>query len=120
LAEAIGGRAQIGVDLELGPTPPLPVEVKVALYRIAQESLNNVVKHAQAGRVEVRLEAGAETVVLRIHDDGLGFDSSDVPAGHFGLGNIRERAEAIGADAVIDSAPGCGTRITVTWRQDGK
>jgi signal transduction histidine kinase len=118
LAEAVTGRAQIEVAMDVEPIPPLPAEVKVALYRVAQEALNNVVKHAQADRVELELRAERETIVLRISDDGRGFDPTAVPAGHFGLDNIRERADGIGAQATFDSAPGRGTQITVIWRQD--
>jgi len=118
LAEAVAGRAQIEVRMEIEPIPPLPAEVKVALYRIAQEALNNVVKHAQANGVEVGLKAEEGTITLRICDDGRGFDPSQVPAGHFGLGNIHERGEGIGAQVAIDSEPGHGTQITVTWGQD--
>jgi two-component system nitrate/nitrite sensor histidine kinase NarX len=118
LAEAVIGRSQIDVVVDIEPTPSLPGEVKVALYRIAQEALNNVAKHARARRVEVEFGARDGVIVLRIRDDGCGFDLSTVPAGHFGLGNIHERAEGIGAQVSVDSAPGCGTQITVTWRQD--
>ena len=118
LAEAMTGRAQIKVAMDIEPVPPLPEEVKVALYRIAQEALNNIVKHAQAQCVELALRTEAAMITLRICDDGRGFDPSDVPAGHFGLGNIHERAEGIGAEVIIDSALGCGTQIAVTWRQD--
>jgi two-component system nitrate/nitrite sensor histidine kinase NarX len=118
LTEAMTGRAQIKVAMDIEPVPPLPEEVKVALYRIAQEALNNVVKHAQAQCVELALRTEAATITLRICDDGRGFDPSDVPAGHFGLGNIHERAEGIGAEVIIESALGCGTQIVVTWRQD--
>jgi len=119
LAEAVSGKTALEVKAEIGPVPPLPEDVKVALYRIAQEALNNVVKHARARRVVIGLAAEEGAVALRIHDDGRGFDPADVPPGHFGLDNIRERAAGIGADIVIDSAPGHGVQITVRWRDNG-
>ncbi|MBN1976535.1 MAG: HAMP domain-containing protein [Anaerolineae bacterium] len=120
LAEAVIGRSQTDVVVDIEPTPSLPAEVKVAFYRIAQEALNNVIKHARARHVEVRFGARNGVIALHVRDDGCGFDPSDVPSGHFGLGNIYERAEAIGAGVSVDSALGCGTQITVTWRQDGE
>jgi signal transduction histidine kinase len=119
LGQAVSGRAAIEIDfkteaIEAAPAP-LP-EVKVALYRIAQEALNNVVKHAQADRATVDLRATAKGLRLSIRDDGYGFDLEEIPQGHFGLGNMRERAEAIGAALEIESQPGRGTQVVVTWR----
>jgi len=120
LAEAVSGKTALEVEAEIAPVPPLPEDVKVALYRIAQEALNNVVKHARARRVVIELAADEGAVTLRIHDDGRGFDPAAVPPGHFGLGNMRERAAGIGADVVIESAPGHGVLITVLWRDNGQ
>jgi signal transduction histidine kinase len=118
LGETVAGRTESRVELAISPIPPLPAEVKVALYRIAQEALNNVVKHAHANRVEIGMEAEKGAVTLCVHDDGRGFDMAGIPTGHFGLDNIRERAEGIGAELVMASVPGHGTQITVIWRQD--
>jgi ligand-binding sensor domain-containing protein/GAF domain-containing protein/two-component sensor histidine kinase len=147
LAESVSGRTGIpvAVSLEGCPVPDLPDDVHVALYRIAQEGLNNVVKHAQAHRAEIRLwcaqleaaaarRSGAATksaaagpqkaraaaeppsrVKLTIADDGHGFDPGAVPLDHLGLGIIRERSQAIGAALRIDSRPGQGTAIEVDW-----
>jgi signal transduction histidine kinase len=85
-------------------------EAQGELLRIAQESITNVMKHAQAQRVEVALAFGADAVSLSVSDDGIGFD----PDGHhegFGLLGMRERAERIGARLVVTSGPGRGTRI---------
>ena len=103
---------------------PLPKDVHVALYRITQEALNNVVKHSRAGEVTVSLrcldgdDAGPDQfrLELAISDDGRGFDLAQVPAERLGLGIIRERAQAIDADLQIESSPGQGTRITVAWK----
>ncbi|HAE60262.1 MAG TPA: histidine kinase, partial [Anaerolineae bacterium] len=72
----------------------LPADVQVGLYRIAQEALNNVVKHAKASQAVVTLRCG-DTVRLTVADNGAGFDSSTVTADHLGLKIMRERAEAI-------------------------
>jgi signal transduction histidine kinase len=108
--------AQFHVD---GAEPPLPPSVRHELIRIAQEALNNALAHARAGRIDVRLGCGAETVALSVSDDGVGFDPPSVPAaaaGHFGLTGMRERAAAIGVFS-LHSRPGQGTRIEVVVRR---
>ncbi len=120
LCQVATGRTDLEVDFrmeaEIESAPPPPPDVKVALYRIAQEALNNVVKHAQASRAEVSLRMAATGFRLRVWDNGCGFDLEDVPQGRLGLGNMRERAEAIGAALEIESHPGRGTQIVVSWR----
>ncbi len=115
LAESITGRARVPVSVKVVGRHDLPEEVKVALYRIAQESLNNVAKHAGATRATVRLRCAGGRVELCIHDDGAGFDPEGVPPDSLGLGIMQERAEAIGADLHIESAVGQGTEISVIW-----
>jgi signal transduction histidine kinase len=115
LGEATVGRARLEIDLQVQDVDPLPAEVKVALYRIIQEAINNVVKHAQAQHVTVTLQRNDGKIMLRIVDDGRGFDRDRIPSDHFGLGNMRERAEAIGAQLDIESEPGIGTEIQVRW-----
>jgi PAS domain S-box-containing protein len=117
LANALTGRTQVEVSLTTEPIPTLPTEIRVGLYRIAQEALNNVVKHARARRVEITLVPIAEgaRVQLRIRDDGRGFDAASVPPGRLGLGIMRERADAIGAALALHSQPGAGTEVLVTW-----
>ena len=128
LAESVSGRSGIpvAVSLEGCPVPDLPDDVHVALYRIAQEALNNVVKHAQAQRVEITLRCSREReeakpgagvqVDLRISDDGRGFDPATVAPDHLGLGIIRERAQAIGAQLRVASGTGTGTIVEVVWQ----
>jgi two-component system nitrate/nitrite sensor histidine kinase NarX len=119
LSRAVAGRANVEVDLDLAPMPWVTPDVKVALYRIAQEALNNVVKHANASRATISLhsvETGVQRVVnLAICDNGCGFDVAAAPRDHFGLGTMRERAEGIGATLSIETAPGQGTCIVVAW-----
>lgn len=119
LADATAGRTRIDVAPRvLGePGSALPPEVKVALYRIAQEALNNVVKHAQARRAEVTLCYQPGGLILRIEDDGRGFDAAAIPPGHLGAGIMRERAVAVGASLSVESSPGHGTRVRVEWRE---
>jgi signal transduction histidine kinase len=115
LGESITGRARVPVSVDVvGPCDP-PNEVKVAFYRIAQESLNNVAKHAGATRATVRLRCQAERVELCIHDDGAGFQPGQVAPDSLGLGIMRERAEAIGAALSIESEVGEGTQVRVVW-----
>jgi signal transduction histidine kinase len=117
LSKAVASRAQVEIQLDIERVPWLPPEVKLALYRIAQEALNNVVKHASADCVVVSLRVGGEAVELRICDDGRGFDPDDVRQGHFGLGNMAERAEAVGGLLRVESAVGQGTTVAVVWRR---
>jgi PAS domain S-box-containing protein len=121
LSEAIASRSQISIQLSAeedggGEGRQLPGEVQVSLYRIAQEALNNVVKHAHASQAVVTLRMG-ESVRLSVADDGAGFDPSAVTADHLGLKIMRERAEAINARLSVYSEPGEGTQISVVWRR---
>ena len=115
LAEAISGRTRVPVALTVEGERSLPPEVKVALYRIAQEALNNVAKHAGASRATVSLRLQPEQVELRVNDDGRGFDPDRVSPESLGLGIVRERAQAIGATVTIKSQPDHGTQIAVVW-----
>ena len=118
LAEAATGREGLPVTVAVEGKLELPPDVHVALYRIAQEALNNVVKHARASQATVRLRGRPPaSVELHISDDGRGFDPASVPPDHLGLGIMCERAEAIGAALEIDSQPGHGTQITVVWEE---
>ena len=93
----------------------LTSEIETMLYRLAQEALNNVAKHARAGHVDVVLERGSEYVSVIIEDDGVGFDPADPQTAGDGLGLIgmRERAAMVGADLQIESTPGRGTTVIV-------
>ncbi|MFW5691220.1 MAG: PAS domain S-box protein [Chloroflexota bacterium] len=116
LVKTLGGRKKIQISLETDVPGRLPEAVQVALYRITQEALNNIGRHARAEYASVLLHRRSSGgVQLTISDDGQGFDPDDLPGGHFGLHNIRERAEGTGAQYTIESAPGEGTIITVRW-----
>lgn len=94
---------------------PLPRVIALCLYRIAQESLANIRKHANASRVELELTCDGQEVTLSIHDSGVGFDLAEVQAHHLGLGlvNMRERVRSVQGRLDIRSEPGQGTHITV-------
>ncbi len=128
LAAAIAGRAGAPVEMTAEGECVVPPEVHVALYRIAQEALNNVVKHARATQVTVDLRCGPpgggqapgqQRVEIRIQDTGRGFDPDDVSPEHLGLGIMRERAQAIGARLTVESQPGQGTMVAVAWEPGG-
>jgi len=116
LAEATTSRTRVPVELSVDGESLLPPQVQVALYRIAQEALNNVARHAGATEVSVSLHASDAQVTLSVQDNGIGFDPAIAPpAGHFGVSIMRERAQQIGATLDITSAPGSSTRVTVHW-----
>ena len=104
---------------KFGEEQRLSREVELALYRIAQEALSNVVRHANARRANLQITFGDSEVRLEVSDDGAGFQmpkspTDFAPGGHFGLLGIRERAELIGARLEVESAPGKGTRLRVS------
>ncbi|MBP1466441.1 hypothetical protein EYB53_012070 [Candidatus Chloroploca sp. M-50] len=112
LTEAMIGRSRINIQLSVEGERKLPPDVQVGLYRLVQEALNNVVKHAKASEAVVTLRLG-ETVRLTVADNGVGFDPLAVTADHLGLKIMRERAEALGVQLRIYSEPGEGTQISV-------
>ena len=117
LVREVGTSASAAVIFEPATSGrPLPPAVEVGLYRIAQEALQNAVRHADAGTVHVRLHADADGVRLSIEDDGLGFDAEAVSVmrsgGRFGLLGMRERAHLLGGRLSIESTQGEGARIT--------
>ncbi len=121
LGNAFAGRTNIPVDVTINGEGNLPAETQVAIYRICQEVLNNIVKHAKASRVEMKLQQTKSRIVLHIRDDGCGFDpSKQTPSGHYGLGMMRERANAVGVKLTITSQPGHGTDVMICWgEQEG-
>ncbi len=131
LGEAASGKEGIPVNVMIEGDGILPVDVHLAFYRIAQEALNNIVKHARASQVTLRLGYGlvarqepgqlpGASALLTIWDDGCGFDPVQVPPDHLGLGIMRERAQSIGASLTLNSHPGEGTQVTVLWEQGAK
>ena len=119
LVEAVVGRTRLPVKLDVVGDDELPPDAQVALYRIAQESLNNIVKYARATQVTIALNQSCCHVELEISDNGIGFDLSTIKPTSLGLRIMRERAEAIGARLQISSVPGNGTQVSVIWDEDG-
>ncbi|MCC6801957.1 MAG: GAF domain-containing protein [Anaerolineae bacterium] len=116
LSEALTGRARIPVNLRVdGEARPLPPDVQIAFYRVAQEALNNIFKHAEATSVDIALEYRADHITLTITDDGCGFDPDCVSPDSFGLKIMRERAEGIGGIFTVTNMPERGTRVTLRW-----
>jgi two-component system nitrate/nitrite sensor histidine kinase NarX len=116
LGNAFTGRTNIPVAVTVSGEGALPAETQVALYRICQEALNNIAKHAKASQVEVDVRHAPGGLELHIRDNGRGFGTSELtPSGHYGLSMMRERAEAVGAVLTITSQPGQGTEIAIRW-----
>jgi signal transduction histidine kinase len=116
-ARAFEAASGVACDIRSGLDARLAPELETVLYRVTQESLNNIGKHARASRVTVSLATENGGVRLRIHDDGVGFDPLAarelVGDGHFGLAGMRERVEMVGGRLVVDSVPGEGTTVDV-------
>lgn len=117
LGNGFTGRTNIPVGVTIVGQRILPAEVQVAIYRICQEALNNVAKHAAASSVEIYLKHEGATLELSIRDDGKGFETGSIASGHYGLNMMRERAEAVGALLSVTSQPGHGTELTLRWTE---
>ncbi len=115
LGEAMMGRARVPVTVTARLDCDLPVDVKVAFYRIAQEALNNIAKHANAKEVTICLQCIENTIELCINDDGVGFDTHQRLPENLGLRIMQERASDIDAQLIINSRSEHGTQITVSW-----
>jgi len=120
LAESITGRSRIPVEVRVDGQCDLPADIKVALYRITQEALNNVAKHAGADLASVSLKCRPDEVSLVIRDNGKGFDLAHTRPGSLGLGIMRERARAVGADLTVNSQPGMGSEVMVRVKIAGR
>jgi signal transduction histidine kinase len=126
LTEAVSSRSGLKFQLSIEQIPLLPHNVQDSFYRIAQESLNNIVKHAQAGLVTINLSVSPPSsepasgeeheVKLVIQDDGVGYSSENGHPSRLGLEIMRERAAAVQASLLQESQPGYGTRVTLIWR----
>jgi signal transduction histidine kinase len=111
-----GSGVAVNVDVS-GAYDPLPQEFEQHLLRIAQEAVTNVLKHAEASQIWVKLHLEARKLYLKIVDNGHGFEQRDVFSslgGHFGLIGMRERAERLGGELHLTSHPGEGTQVEVT------
>jgi len=113
-ATATEARFGVAVQAQLGEEPDVPFEVKEALYRISQEALNNVVKHARASTARLRVEVCTSSLDYSLTDDGCGFDVDGEFPGHLGIRSMRERAVALGGSLDVRSSLGTGTTISVS------
>ena len=121
LGNAFTGRTNVPVLVKVTGEGALPAETQVVFYRICQEALNNIAKHAKATRVEIDVRHEPGELELHIRDNGRGFDSSEqTPSGHYGLSMMRERAETVGARLTVTSEPGHGTELYIRWREAPK
>jgi signal transduction histidine kinase len=119
LVDAAGSRLDANIQLEIQGKAELPVEAKIAFYRIAQEALNNIIKHARCHTVSIQFISEVRLAKLIIADDGIGLASGEKKGTQMGVTIMRERAGEIGATLEILSQPGKGTRITCLWQPDG-
>lgn len=101
------------VTVQIAGIGPLPNDIELALFRMAQEALQNIRRHAGRCRVQVTLAREGSRVRLEVVDDGRGFDPQQIAAERFGLAGMRERAALLGGTIDIQSRPGCGTRIVI-------
>jgi PAS domain S-box-containing protein len=121
LGNAFTGRTNIPVQVTVEGEDNLPADAQVAFYHICQEALMNIAKHAQASQVNIEVSHNPEGLQINIRDNGCGFDPSAAPpGGHYGLGMMRERAEAVGATLTLVSKPGVGTQVIIRWIREMK
>jgi signal transduction histidine kinase len=121
LAEGVSQRTGLAVTVEGDAAGRLPAAIETALYRIVQEGLTNVTRHAQASAVRIELFRERGGICCRIRDDGRGFDASSSELARQGLGltGIRERLSVIGGTLQISSGPSQGTELMVTIALEG-
>lgn len=115
LTDGMMARTNVTVTTDIDGDCTLPSEVRLALYRVAQEALNNVARHADASQASLVLRCTPDRASLRIADDGRGFNLTGAEPHHLGLQIMRERAQTIGATLDIQSEPDHGTELEVTW-----
>jgi two-component system sensor histidine kinase UhpB len=116
-------QAESGVQIELeaaGEWPEAEGAVALCLYRVAQEALRNVTRHAQARSARVSLERREALVVMRVADDGCGFDGAAARFSGLGLVSLRERVRLLGGTLEVETAPDAGTKVTVSLPEGGR
>ncbi len=113
LTQRAGLALELDVDADVGS---LPEAIEHTVYRVAQEALENVARHAEARQVAVVLKRAGPELTLMVRDDGRGFDPSTTPADRYGLLGMRERCAAVGARLEFESRPGVGTRVHLKWQ----
>jgi two-component system sensor histidine kinase UhpB len=112
LSTVLGRQSGIQIERDFPqPLPQLTEDAELAIYRVAQESLTNVARHAGATHVIVRLEAGLSSVVLTVSDDGRGFGNAGLPERRGGITGMRERALLVGGALAVKPGPSCGVEV---------
>lgn len=117
--KALSRRYALRTELELDNEPTLPLGLKHECYRVAMEAMNNVIKHAQAKHLTLRIRTEEKQLVLEVQDDGRGFHPASVPASRVGIHSMRERVERWRGELELDTAPGKGTRVRATFPYPG-
>lgn len=117
LSHGLAARQDIPATIDAAMDGALPPEVHLAIYRISQEAMNNITKHANASTLNVELAGTESRVTLRVKDDGYGFDPADIPSGSMGVDMMRERAHEIGATLTVSSEQDIGTTVEVLWEK---
>jgi two-component system NarL family sensor kinase len=113
-----GGNPRVRLEV-VGESQPLSVRIENGLYRMAQEALANIARHANASRVHMRLVTTPDRIRLVVLDNGQGFDVSEASGEHYGLRGLNERARLLAGTLRIESSKGAGTRISLTIPLDG-
>jgi len=113
-ATAVQRRTGLVIVVDAEPVDRMPLPAEEALYRIGQEALHNVVKHANAANATIKIWREGDRVHLSVTDDGDGFDPDDVPRGHLGLIGMRQRVDLVGGELRVDSEAGSGTTIAAS------
>ena len=118
LGDALTGRTRIPVEYQLVGEDSPPTEIKIAVYRIAQEVFNNIAKHSEATQVSIDLLSKSNQVNLYVQDDGRGFDRDHVSGDKLGVKIMSERANEIDAKFEIISSPRKGTQVSISWESE--
>lgn len=118
LSQTFETQNNIPVTTDITDQPELPEPIKMVFYRIAQESLNNISKHARSHSVSVVFDGTKSQALLIVEDDGVGFSEDGIPAGHWGLDIMKKRLKDIGGSLEIETTLDKGTRITALWMRD--
>lgn len=119
--DVLVGRGGVQVSTDINDASPLPTHQRIEVYRIAQAVLSNIARHSGASHAHLQWSTSSHSAaVLRVWDDGCGFETDAEMSGHFGLARIRERAAHLGADLNLSSALGEGTEIILTLNRSEK
>lgn len=119
LGDVLTGHTRIPVSVTIDGAAELPIDVKITVYRIAQEAFNNIAKHAGATQAAVSLHLSATALSLQVRDNGRGFDPATVPGERMGVRIMTERALGVNAHFRVTSAPGQGATVSLQWPDPG-